>query len=374
VEQRVLGRTGLPVSAISLGTEYLIGKPTSDAQWVIHRAIDLGVNYFDLFYGNAEFRDVMGQAFAGRRDKVMLTAHLGAIEVDGQGSRSRERGLCEQYLNDYLKRYETDYVDVLFLHNCDEMDDYNALMEAPLEIAMRAKREGVARAIGFSGHTVQTSKLAVETGAVDVLMFPINMMGHGVPGRADLLATCVERNVAVVAMKPYAGGRLLEQKDTLTAEFWHRGGGDAQFARRVPITPVQCLSYVLSLPGLSTIVPGCGDIDQLGEAQSYWQADESARRFDHILQGLQAVERGECVYCNHCLPCPSNIDIGKTIRLYELTRRTSPGEALQRIIADYTAMPRHASDCIQCAECEERCPFGVRVVDTMASAEAWLHC
>ena len=72
-----------------------------------------------------------------------------------------------------------------------------------------------------------------------------------------------------------------------------------------------------------------------------------------------------CVhYCNHCLPCPSFIDIGRTIRLFEMARQGSDTRPA------YQAMETNASDCIQCGACEERCPFGVQVIEKMAQAAA----
>ena len=74
-----------------------------------------------------------------------------------------------------------------------------------------------------------------------------------------------------------------------------------------------------------------------------------------------------CVhYCNHCLPCPAQIDIGQTIRLFEMAQQEmTPG-----VRSAYEKMVAHASDCVQCGACEERCPFGVQVIDKMAQAAA----
>ena len=80
MEYRRLGRTGLDVGAVSLGTEYLIDLPREKVVSVIREAIARGINYFDLFYAQEEFRDNMGAAFKGHRDRVFLAGHLGATE------------------------------------------------------------------------------------------------------------------------------------------------------------------------------------------------------------------------------------------------------------------------------------------------------
>lgn len=83
MNQRTLGRTGLSVSEIGLGTEFLLGVPQDDAAGVIREAIDWGINYVDMFWAQPEFRVNMSAAFRGRRKDVFITAHLGSTIRDG---------------------------------------------------------------------------------------------------------------------------------------------------------------------------------------------------------------------------------------------------------------------------------------------------
>lgn len=367
MEYRTLGRTGERVSAIGLGTEYLIDLPPEHVARVIGAALDAGVNYYDLFFAQPHFRDAMGAAFAGRRQEAMLVAHLGAAVKDGQYQRTRNVRTSERYFHDFLERYHTDYVDVLMLHNIDGQRDYDKVMSPGglLEMAQRFRQEGKARYIGFSGHTVETSLQAVQSGQIDVLMFPINLVGNAVPGKRDLFAACVREGVGLVAMKPYAGGRLLRPDTNVSAETFQVGGGRVSFERRLPVTAVQCLHYVLSQPGVSTIVPGCKDLEQLAAAQAYWSATEEERDFAAALADYQRYEAGQCVYCNHCLPCPAHIDIGQTIRLLDEALAGSTDSAR----AAYAELPGgRAADCTRCGACEERCPFGVGTMALIAQA------
>ena len=128
---RTLGRTGLQVSEVSLGTEYLIGAPHEQIVSVVREAIAQGINYFDLFCAEPEFRDAMGEAFAGRRDQVILAAHLGAAVKDGQYEKTRSLRKARQFFEDYLTRYQTNHVDLLYLHNCDSQKDFDKLF-APM--------------------------------------------------------------------------------------------------------------------------------------------------------------------------------------------------------------------------------------------------
>jgi predicted aldo/keto reductase-like oxidoreductase len=365
IEYRALGRTGLSVSALSLGTEYLLDVPREQAVAVIRRAVDGGINYFDLFYAQPAFRDTMGEAFQGLRDRVLLTCHLGAGLKDGQYQRTRDIEECVKYLDDNFRRYRTDYVDVLFLHNCDESDDYEAVF-APgglADLADQYRRDGKVHFIGFSSHSIEISLRAIETRRVDVLMFPINLTGYATPGRRDLFDTCVERGIGLVGMKPYAGGRLLQGQPEIEANRWVTGGA-AFRAERQAVTPVQCLAYALSQPGVTTVVPGCSDLSQLEQALAWATATDEERDFSSALVGFGQFETGECVYCNHCLPCPAGIDIGRVMRLLDRAR----AQMTPALREEYAALAADASDCTNCEACVPRCPFGANPAGAMAEA------
>ncbi len=366
MEYRRLGRTGLEVSAVSLGTEYLIDISRGNVVSVIHEAVDRGVNYFDLFFAQPKFRDNMGAAFAGRRDKVLLTVHLGSTDRSGQYEKTRDSRLAEEFFEDALRRYRTDHFDVVYLHNSDSAEDFEALTAdgGLLDIAKRLTRDGKARFVGLSSHTIPTATRAVESGEVDVVMFPINIAGNAVPGKRDFLAKCARRDVGLVAMKPYAGGKLLTAHRKVTLENWSSGGGDIEVEKTVSLTPVQCLAYVLAQTGISTVVPGCKDLAELDAALSYLSAADDEKDYSAALAGFQKYVEGECVYCNHCLPCPSKVDIGATIRLFEM----SGGVLSAKMKALYNKLPAKASECVECGECSSRCPFGVDVVGKIRAA------
>jgi predicted aldo/keto reductase-like oxidoreductase len=368
MEYRKLGRTGLEVSVIGLGTEYLNGPSRETVVSVVREAIEQGVSYLDLVFSFPEYLDNIGAALQGRRDRVVLTGHLGSGYKDGQYRKTRSLKKSEAHFLDLLARLGTDHVDVLFLHNCDRQKDYDKLM-APngfLGLAQRLCEEGKARFLGFSGHSVTTALQAIESGVVDVLMFPVNLAANAVPGKRDLLQACVAHDVGLVAMKPYAGGKLLNKDRTVRMSHYHMGGEAIKLKKQSPITPAQCLSYALSQVGVSIALPGCADGEQLAAALAYLDASEEARDFSALLAGFEQYVEGECVYCNHCLPCPAEIDIGQVNRLLDMAQQ----ELTTELQAAYGALTSNASDCTQCGVCEERCPFGVGVIARMEQAVA----
>ena len=365
---RQLGKTGIEVGEVSLGTEYLINMPLGHVKRVVDNAVEAGVNYFDLFYGQAGFRDILGEALAKYRRNVSLAAHLGAASEGEEYRKTRDVAEAVRYFEDFLARYRTDHVDVVFIHNSDGAEDFAELRKPGgfFETAARLKREGRARAVGFSSHTVETARAAVETGEVEVLMYPINPTGHGEPGRAEMLSECARRGVGVVAMKPFAGGKLLAEAAAVELNRYTSGSGsERSVSKPGGITAARLLAYALAQPGVACAVPGCKDEEELAKSLRYLNSADEERDFSGVVEAFgKHDETGECVYCNHCLPCPAEIDIGRTMRVLDLARGGNEAEARRQ----YSEMKHNAWDCILCGTCEDRCPFGVGVIAKMEEA------
>jgi len=375
---RKLGRTGIDVGVVGLGAEYLEHAPLETVTSVVDVLIDRGINYIDLFMASPAVRDNFGQALAGKRQRVVIAGHLGAIMQDGQYCRSRDGQLSVKYFEDLLTRLRTDYIDVLMLHYIDETDDYDNVFGPGglLEIAERLTKEGKARAIGMSSHCVPVSLKAVQSGCIDALLFPVNPAFDTLPGdtkvesliydgsyrredetsekfiaqRQEFYQTCARYGVGIVVMKPYAAGLLFAPENP----------------SGIVLTPVQCLSYALAQPGVSTVVPGCKNVAEMEAALAFLEATEAEKDFSAIDVNSAWKLQGSCMYCNHCLPCPVGIDIAATTRILD-TAGDSPDE---KTAAEYAALTVNAAACTECGECETRCPFGVEIIANMTRATA----
>jgi hypothetical protein len=339
--RRVLGRTGLEVGVVGLGTEHLLDRETTVS--TVHEALDRGVNYFDTLMPMPGYRDNMGAAFAGRRDRAVLTCHLGGTLKDGQWSLSREPSVCEDYFNDWLRRLRTDHADVAIITCVDKVDDFEKFMGpgGVMDLAQKLKREGKTRAIGMSGHEPDVAMRAVESGLFDLLVqgcnvtWPVDQVGRA----------CAKAEMGLVAMKPYAGGELFHPP--------YSGF----------LTPVLAISHVLAQPGVCTVIPGAANLAQLRQALEYVDATEEQRDWRPIADRFTDLVRGTCIYCNHCLPCPAGIPIGNVLQaLRSLTLGMAYGPDMARTWAD------QPEKCTGCGECLDRCPFGVQVPEAMARA------
>ncbi|MCK4584025.1 4Fe-4S dicluster domain-containing protein, partial [candidate division WOR-3 bacterium] len=142
------------------------------------------------------------------------------------------------------------------------------------------------------------------------------------------------------------------------------------------------INYVLSQPGVSTVVPGVKNERQLEKTLHFLEANDAEMDFTSVITEFQEDLKGNCVYCNHCLPCPAEIDIGRTIRMldkalqdvdtYKAIREKInfyyPGRIRStRIISKDHSV--NASACTECGVCMERCPFEVDIISKMKQAE-----
>jgi len=238
IPTRILGRTGLKVAMISLGG-YHAGLPDreEDSIAVIHRALDLGINFFDnadcYQAGRAEER--MGKALEGRRKDIYLMTKVD--QRDAQGSRlTLERS---------LRSLRTDYLDVWQFHSVTTTADLEQIFgpKGAMETAQKAKQEGKIRFIGVTGHFDPEVHLAfIKHYEFDTVQMPINLVDyHFKSFRKAVLDEAVRRNVGVIAMKTLSFGNLLSQ-------------GVAQAAEAMP--------WAWSQP-ISVLCSGCDTVERL---------------------------------------------------------------------------------------------------------------
>ncbi len=366
---RDLGKTGLKVSEIGLGMEHVgrTSKAKENVTSVVDKAVENGINYFDLIFNFKEYIENIGSAFEGYRDKLVLTCHLGSAERRGQYLKTRSVKLCEEIFTNTLSGLGTDYADIANVTYVKDMHEYEEVTKAGsvLDLASRLKKEGKVHHIGISTHDVSVVQTAARSGVFEVVTYQVNMANNALPRRNEALATCARQGVGLVAMKPFAGGRLLWRNKTIPIARGKRGGGST-IKLKIPgaMTPVRCIAYTLSQLGVCTTIPGVSSPEELEEVLSYMDATPEEKDFSEIVKTFKEYQAGQCVYCNHCLPCPSNIDIGQVTRLLD----TAETGLTDNVKAMYHALESKASDCTKCGACMNRCPFDVDVISTMERA------
>ena len=383
---RKLGKTGLEISEISLGCVPLNDADVQTMRSVVSKAVDCGINYLDICpFPSPEARDRMGSALKGIRDKIMISGHYGITWKKTEFFKTRQPNLCKSSFEDLLSRLHTDHVDVLMLSWIDKDEDFeDAFSEKGyLDYALKLKREGKARVLALSTHRTSIAKKAIRSGHIDAIMFPINPAHDLLPGdfglkemwssetyeqisisptmeRRELYLQCEEEGIGLIAMKPFAGGLLLHGGQI----YPFLEGKGLEHPAGMALTPVQCVSYVLSQPGVVTALGGCGTAEELDGPLAYITASSEDKDFSTIDTAALWKLRKRCVYCNHCLPCPVGIEIGTVFRLLDAAEYG----ARQKATEQYKILEAKSSECTQCGICEDRCPFGVPVIEGMEKA------
>lgn len=370
---RELGRTGLKVSEIGLGGEWLERHNTAEVKEVIDRCTQAGINILDCWMSEPNVRSNIGAALKGRRDKWIIQGHIGSTWQNGQYVRTRDLDKVQAAFKDLLDRMQTDYIDLGMIHFVDETSEFAKIMEGPfIAYVKELKEHGTIRHIGISTHNPHVARLAALSGVIEMILFSVNPAfdmlpaseniddyfkeeyeetADGItPERGELYRICEQQGVGITVMKGYAGGRLFTAK---TSPFG------------VILTPVQCLHYALTRPAVASVMVGCDTPAHVDAAVAYETASEEEKDYATVLANApRHAYSGQCTYCGHCAPCPSGIDIAMVNKLYDLAQMQETVPPTVR--AHYEALSAHADDCIRCGGCETRCPFGVHVIDRMA--------
>ena len=210
MQYRILGKTGLRVSAIGLGTMVHAGHfgPMKDSESLaaIETALDLGVNFIDTSdaYGAGYSETLLGNALQGKRDKVILATKGGNVMAGpNRGKRVFEPDYIARVMDESLQRLKTDYIDLYQLHNptVDVIE-----RGAVWEVLQRAKQAGKIRHYGVSINTMEEGIAAVKDGRAETIQVEYNLLVQEPAEKIFPLAQ--QANVGIIARVPLRRGIL----------------------------------------------------------------------------------------------------------------------------------------------------------------------
>lgn len=377
MKKRMLGKTGLYVSEIGFGGEWLERHPEEESIELMKYASEKRINIIDCWMPDPKSRDIIGKAMLGNRDKWYVQGHLGSTWQDGQYVRTRDIKYVKPAFEDLLTRLQTDYIDLGMIHYVDTVEDWNNIQDSEfLKYVKELKEKGVIRHIGMSSHNPETAKMAVKSGLIEMLLFSVNPAFDMLPAgqdldellkdgysydenlsginveRSELYKLCEEYNVGITVMKGFAGGRLFDEKRSPFG---------------VRLTPLQCIHYALTRPATASILCGYDTKEQIDQAVQYEVASDEEKDYASVLANAPLHSyKGECTYCGHCKPCAVNLDIAMINKYYDLA--VMQPEIPSSLQSHYMLLEHKASECIGCQECETRCPFGVPIAERMEKA------
>jgi len=333
MEKVRLGKTGMMVSRIRFGGIPIQRLTDDEAVAVVKRCLDLGVTYLDTAnaYTTSEAR--IGKAIAGRRKDLVIATKSGA--------RTREG--VEQHLALSLKNLGTDYIDLYQFHNVSDSRNLQMVLDpnGPVSVVEKAMKDGAIRHMGVTSHSMDAAKEAVKTGRFETVMFPFNFITS--EPATDLLPLCQEHDVALIAMKPLAGGML----DNARLAFKYL----LQFPDVVPLVGIEKPGEIEEIVGL------------LGMS---WKLTAAEKR--QMQKMIAELGNQFCRRCDYCQPCTANIAISTVMNMPSFAKRMPPA----RIFAgQFNEVMKKAYDCTDCGDCEERCPFKLPIREIMKQRRDW---
>lgn len=280
MEYRTLGRTGLRVSVLGIGTGgpsqfgQGSGVPEADAGRMVRRALELGVNFFDTAAGYGDSEAILGRALAGvPRENYVLATKVQAARDDWTATSEDVVSSVERS----LARLRVDVIDVMQFHGV-KPEDYARTIEIFLPVMARLQEQGKFRFLGVSetysqdpGH--EMFPMALADGHFDTAMVGYNMISP--TAEHSVLPMCLEKNVGVICMvavrralsRPevlaeriaYAKEKGLIKRDSVPDEDplgWLVKG-------HVNSLPAAAYKYVASHPAMGTVLTGTANIEHL---------------------------------------------------------------------------------------------------------------
>jgi predicted aldo/keto reductase-like oxidoreductase len=317
-----LGKSGLNITRVAMGGIPIQRPSMTEAKKVINRAIDLGINLIDtsIAYGDSEIR--IGEAVKDRRDDVFIAT---------KGSwRSNEA--VKQCISSSLKRLQTDYIDIWQMHNIKDPEAFKQVISTggSMEAAQDALESGVIHYLGFSTHNLDVAMMGVESGLFETVQFPLNFIAREATDR--LVGLAEEHDVGFIGMKPFAGGNITDARLAI--------GYTLQFDNVVPD-------------------PGIERVEEIEEIVELVENGIELTDDDLVLMDKVKDELGNrfCRQCMYCMPCPQGVEIWLLTYMKNLFRLWPH----QKVIDVFGKQANTAELCIQCGECETRCPYDLPI-------------
>ncbi|HPU01431.1 MAG: aldo/keto reductase [Firmicutes bacterium] len=314
---RKLGKTGLTVSEIGFGGIPLQRITPDEAVAVVREALRLGINFFDSARGYTDSEEKLGRALQGiaRKEEVLASK-----------SKARRKEEIKRDIETSLRHFRTEYLDLYQLHELRPETVGEIISPGgALEGLREAQREGKVRFIGITGHIPSLLLELLQKDSFDTVQFPFNYIERD--ALAELLPFAIRQNVGTIIMKPLAGGVFSD--------------------------PAAALKFILK-HDISTAIPGMQDPAEVKQNASASGIGLTAAEEERLRGEAEHIGRRFCRRCAYCLPCPQGIDIPMQLIL----KRYSEGYGLhQWALERYLAQEAKSSDCLECGECEEKCPY-----------------
>ncbi len=365
------GRTGIQVSRLGFGcmrfpSREVDGRKVFDEEESIrmmHRAMELGVNYFDTAPGYCEKQSeiIVGKALKGRRDKVYLSTKYPSEEASGDD--------LERKLETSLKKLDTDYIDFYHMWGISLKTFVERLdtPDGPMARARKLRDAGVIRHISFSFHDAPENMIEIirrGEGVFASVLCQYNLLDRA---NEDAIAYAHEQGLGVTIMGPVGGGRLGAPSKVIQDLLPGKVQSSAEMALR----------FVMNNRNVNIALSGMSSMDMVEENAAVASnmeplTQEEEARIAASLEENRRLADLYCTGCNYCMPCPKGINIPEIFkmmnyhRVYGLTKFARDNYA--RIGKEPWLNFQNAAACVQCGACEKKCPQHLHIREQLRAA------
>lgn len=277
MKQRRLGRTEIPVSEISfggveIGLPYGIGVRSSadmpseaESIHLLHQALELGITFFDTARAYGRSEELMGKAFKDRREQVILCSKCSLpVSPDSGTVKAGASAAIRRSLQKSLAALQTDYLDVLMLHNADLV---TLNQESVSETFAELRDKGVIRATGVSTYSVAETDLAIDKGVWDVVQISFNLMDQRQAALFDKAQNAgVGLVVRSVLLKGVLSDRGRDLHPALNRIALHRDRYNEFLNETSPTLSVLAAKFALSFDQVSSVLLGIDRPEYLYQA------------------------------------------------------------------------------------------------------------
>ena len=332
MEKVRLGNTNLIVEKLGWGGIPIQRVGEREAVSVIQAVIEMGVDLLDTAraYTNSEHR--IGLALQ-KTDRPVILSSKSPIKT----------AKIYNDVQESLKQMKVKKVNIYHLHNVSNFEDYEKVL-APggaYEGLKRARDEGLIDHIGITSHSLNVLERAIEDGHFEVIMACYSFLEPEAAKKVFPLAK--EKDVGVLAMKPYSGGVIEE-------------AGPA-------------LRFSLSTPNIVPI-PGSEILERAREnwkifTEGYSLTEKDKERIEVLKKEFN---RQFCRRCDYCQPCTEKINIQFVVGLKSVVKRFGPHAQEIGWMKD---LIEKARNCSECGECLPRCPYQLPIPDLIKENLAW---
>jgi len=360
VQYREYGKTGKRVSALGYGAMRLPFDDPEESVALLQLGMDLGINYIDSAFGYGQGRSetCVGQAIKNRRDKVYIATKNPLRDDTPEGWWQR--------LETSLERFQTDHIDFYKVVHGMSWEDYTRLYEKQLHrLALKAQEQGMIGHLAFSCHdTPENMMKLIDTGVFDGMLMQYNLLDRT---NEEVIAYAHERGMGVEIMGPVGGGRLGMASEQI----------ESMLSGQVT-TPELALRFVLSNPGVTVAFSGMSTREQVEQNSAVAERSEplSDEEMSAIRAALVENERLSelyCTGCGYCLPCPEAVaipDIFSAMNLHRVWGLTDAArERYGRLGPDNRRGKMDVSACMECGQCEEKCPQHIRIREQLKETQ-----